>query len=145
MMRLLAIGYPTMLISGLIVSASVAQTLDSVESVLCPNVVAQTVTEVEGETFACGVVRVPADYDDPEGRQIELMYGVLRSTSLSPATDPVIYLHGGPGGGELASMTNVLAERLATLRTRRDIFIFDQRGSGFSPAPHSPSRATASS
>ncbi|MDU8946584.1 alpha/beta fold hydrolase [Ovoidimarina sediminis] len=133
MMRLLAIGYPTMLISGLIVSASVAQTLDSVESVLCPNVVAQTVTEVEGETFACGVVRVPADYDDPEGRQIELMYGVLRSTSLSPATDPVIYLHGGPGGGELASMTNVLAERLATLRTRRDIFIFDQRGSGFSP------------
>lgn len=103
------------------------------EPVPCPEVITQTVTEIEGETFDCGIVRVPVDYDDPDGRQIELMYGVLRSTSLSPATDPVIYLHGGPGGGELASLTNTLAERLATLRTRRDIVVFDQRGSGFSP------------
>ncbi len=103
------------------------------EPVPCPEVVTQTVTEIEGETFDCGIVRVPADYDDPDGRQIELMYGVLRSTSLSPAADPIIYLHGGPGGGELASLTNTLAERLATLRTRRDVIVFDQRGSGFSP------------
>ena len=103
------------------------------EPVPCPEVITQTVTEIEGETFDCGIVRVPVDYDDPDGRQIELMYGVLRSTSLSPAADPIIYLHGGPGGGELASLTNTLAERLATLRTRRDIVVFDQRGSGFSP------------
>ncbi|WP_209509875.1 MULTISPECIES: alpha/beta fold hydrolase [unclassified Ruegeria] len=103
------------------------------EPVPCPDVITQTVTEIEGETFDCGIVRVPADYDNPDGSQIELMYGVLRSTSLSPAADPIIYLHGGPGGGELASLTNTLAERLATLRARRDIVVFDQRGSGFSP------------
>ncbi|MCA0873690.1 alpha/beta hydrolase [Seohaeicola saemankumensis] len=103
------------------------------EPVPCPEVITQTVTEMEGETFDCGIVRVPVDYDDPDGRRIELMYGVLRSTSLSPAADPIIYLHGGPGGGELASLTNTLAERLATLRNRRDIVVFDQRGSGFSP------------
>ncbi|MXU65946.1 alpha/beta fold hydrolase [Oceanomicrobium pacificus] len=76
---------------------------------------------------------MPVDYDDGDGKTIDLMYGVLRSTSLSPARDPVIYLHGGLGGGELASMTNALAERLATLRARRDVVVFDQRGSGFSP------------
>ncbi|MBE1283513.1 MAG: alpha/beta fold hydrolase [Rhodobacteraceae bacterium] len=114
-------------------SASVAQTRTVAEQIPCPEIVTQTATEIEDNTFHCGVVRVPVDYENPDGRQIDLMYGVLRSTSLSPARDPIIYLHGGPGGGELASLTNALAERLATLRTRRDIVVFDQRGSGFSP------------
>ena len=111
-----------------------AQGLDQpAKAIPCPDIVTQTVMETEGETFVCGVVTVPADYDAPEGARIDLMYGILRSTSLSPASDPVIYLHGGPGGGELGSMTSDLAHRLATLRARRDIIVFDQRGSGFSP------------
>ena len=104
-----------------------------VEAISCPAILTQEVTEVEGETFDCGSVRVPADYDDPAGTQFDLMYGILKSTSRSPARDPVIYLHGGPGGGELGSMTLALSQRLASLRERRDIIVFDQRGSGFSP------------
>lgn len=129
-----AIGCTTLIAQIWVGSEAIAQTASPrAPTVACPEVITQTVTEIEGETFDCGIVRVPVNYDEPDGRQIALMYGVLRSTSLSPAADPIIYLHGGPGGGELASLTNALAERLATLRTRRDIVVFDQRGSGFSP------------
>ena len=117
-------------------SAAVAQepsNLPATAPVPCPDIVTQTVTEVEGTTFACGTVSVPVDYGDPDGARIDLMYGILRSTSMSAAPDPVIYLHGGPGGAELGNLTSALAERLSTLRQRRDIIVFDQRGSGFSP------------
>ncbi len=105
----------------------------STQSIRCPENVAQSVTEIEGQTLECGIVSIPANYDEPNGIQIDLMYGILRSTSLSPASDPIIYLHGGPGGGELGSLTNALAKRLSTLRERRDIIVFDQRGAAFSP------------
>ncbi len=131
--RSLAVVCAATSLSWLSGGASVAQAPAIGEVVPCPSVLLQTVTETEGETFYCGVFSVPADYNDPDGKQIDLMYGLLRSRSLSPASDPIIYLHGGPGGGELASMTTALAERLASLRTRRDILVFDQRGSGFSP------------
>ena len=51
-----------------------------VEAISCPAILKQEVTEVEGETFDCGSVRVPADYDDPAGTQFDLMYGILKST-----------------------------------------------------------------
>ncbi len=45
----------------------------------------------------CGIVTVPENYDEPDGRTIELFYMRLFSTSKSPAADPLIYLSGGPG------------------------------------------------
>ncbi len=53
--------------------------------------------EVEGKTMECGIVTVPENYDKPDGRQIELFYMRLFSSSKSPAADPLIYLSGGPG------------------------------------------------
>ena len=103
------------------------------ETVSCPQSVVSGLEEVEGETVVCGTVSVPANYDDPNGSTIDLTYGILKSTSLSPAADPVIYLHGGPGEAELTELTQTLRNKFATLRERRDVIVFDQRGTGFSP------------
>jgi pimeloyl-ACP methyl ester carboxylesterase len=88
-------------------------------------------TEIEGETVVCGTVTVPENYDDPDGNQIDLAFAVLKSTSLSPAPDPVIYLHGGPGAAELRNLAK-MSERFAAIRQTRDVVIFDQRGTGYS-------------
>ena len=100
-----------------------------VEETLCP--VDPALSEIEGETVICGTVTVPENYDEPDGNQIDLAFAVLKSTSLSPAPDPVIYLHGGPGAAELRDLAK-MSERFAPIRQSRDVIIFDQRGTGFS-------------
>ena len=88
-------------------------------------------SEIEGETVICGTVTVPENYDEPDGNQIDLAFAVLKSTSLSPVPDPLIYLHGGPGAAELRSLAK-MTERFAPIRQSRDVVIFDQRGTGYS-------------
>jgi hypothetical protein len=90
--------------------------------------------EVEGETMECGIVTVPENYDEPDGRQIELFYMRLFSTSKSPAADPLIYLSGGPGmsGTHEVASTPIALSSLNQIRERRDIVTYDQRGTGYS-------------
>ncbi len=90
--------------------------------------------EVEGETMECGIVTVPENYADPEGRQIELFYMRLFSTSKAPAADPLIYLSGGPGiaGTNEVSGNPITLSNLNQMRERRDIVTYDQRGTGYS-------------
>ena len=87
--------------------------------------------EVEGESYSCGVLAVPENYTKPEGRTLEISYAVLKSTSLSPAPDPVIYLDGGPGASSLANLDGY-ADMFASLRATRDLIFFDQRGTEYS-------------
>ena len=89
------------------------------------------VGETEGDTYACGTLMVPENYDDPEGRQIALTFEVFKSWSLSPAPDPVIYLEGGPGGSAVDN-GGIWASLFGNLRETRDIVIFDQRGTKYS-------------
>ncbi len=89
--------------------------------------------EIESETITCGILTVPENYDEPDGRQIELTYAVLHSRSLSPAPDPVIDLRGGPGATVLtAPGLESRASFYQAQRTTRDVIIFDQRGTQFS-------------
>ena len=90
--------------------------------------------EVEGETMECGIVTVPENYAEPEGRQIELFYMRLFSTSKSPAADPLVYLSGGPGiaGTNEVSGNPITLSNLNQIRERRDIVTYDQRGTGYS-------------
>lgn len=112
--------------------ASVASAF-STETIRCP---APLITsEVEGETYHCGVVHVPENYDKPDGRIIELTFIVLHSTSLTPEPDPVVYLSGGPGGSALTEMSNEgnnLRISFNKVRERRDVVAFDQRGDRYS-------------
>ncbi len=89
-------------------------------------------TEVEGRTVICGRVNVPEDHGKPDGNRIDLAFAVLKARTQSPVSDPVIYLHGGPGGGALAALAGVVHPLFDGYRTRRDVVTFDQRAAGIS-------------
>jgi pimeloyl-ACP methyl ester carboxylesterase len=101
----------------------------SISNRLCP--VAGPVGEVEGKTYYCGLLYVPENYDEPDGRQIQITYAVLKSASLSPLPDPIIYLEGGPGGSAIDRLS-FWAKTFADQRQSRDVIIFDQRGTKYS-------------
>ena len=96
-------------------------------------------TEVPGKTVTCGYVTLPENYEIPNGRQIELSYALLHSRSETPLPDPVVFLHGGPGGSLINGLDNTLNADFdpliglyEPLRQTRDVVLFDQRGSKFS-------------
>lgn len=88
--------------------------------------------------IACGVLDVPENWSQPDGRRIEIRYAVLKSSGEDPAPDPVVYLEGGPGSSALTGI-EALAGVFATMREARDIVLFDQRGTRLS----SPLRCSA--
>jgi len=88
--------------------------------------------EVEGKTVICGHVSVPENHAKPEGKRISLAFGVLRARSLSPAPDPLVYLHGGPGGGAVKDLWSIVVPIFDRHRARRDVVTFDQRAAGIS-------------
>ena len=87
--------------------------------------------EVAGDTFLCGRIEMPENWDAPDGRRIDVSYVVLRSTSLAPFADPVIYFQGGPGGSALNSLAPIQSGT-AALRANRDVILFEQRGTAHS-------------
>ncbi|MDB5586094.1 MAG: TAP-like family protein [Devosia sp.] len=87
--------------------------------------------EIEGRTVICGTVNVPENHDAPDGRRIELKFAVLKASSSYPEPDPLVQLHGGPGGG-LVDQIAGYAQIFDPWRKTRDIVLFDQRAAGLS-------------
>jgi pimeloyl-ACP methyl ester carboxylesterase len=52
---------------------------------------------------------------------------IFKSRSLSPASDAVVHLHGGPGVG-IVARTSITTTFFEHLRGRRNVVAFDQRG-----------------
>jgi pimeloyl-ACP methyl ester carboxylesterase len=75
----------------------------------------------------CYFLEVPEDHAEPDGRTIRLAVTRLRATGRNPEPEPVVYLHGGPGGDATPSAANWFDEPF--LRDH-DIVLYDQRGSG---------------
>ncbi len=80
--------------------------------------------------FKCGYVTVPLRHDDPTGPTIRLAVAVLPGTNPNPAPDPLFVAQGGPGGSSLELFPLMMLG--SSLRTDRDIVIFDQRGTLYS-------------
>ncbi|MCC1480781.1 alpha/beta hydrolase [Roseibaca sp. Y0-43] len=95
----------------------------------CPQPIG--IGEIEGETLICGTVSVPEDHDAPEGRRLELLFTVMKSHSEVPEPDPLLYLHGGPGMGNMNGIAG-LAQYFDGWRQTRDVITFDQRAAGLS-------------
>lgn len=93
---------------------------------------------VKGEKITCGVVRVPENYDVPDGRQIALNVIVLRATGSSQTKVAEFDLEGGPGYGATKGAAFYLGEG-AAFRRLRDVVLADQRGTGGSGALRCPS------
>lgn len=83
------------------------------------------------KSIECGKIMVPENHDEPDGKQIELAYVILKAKNKKPNPYPLIYLTGGPGGATLMPgriegwMSHPILEK-------RDIIMFDQRGIGYS-------------
>jgi pimeloyl-ACP methyl ester carboxylesterase len=88
--------------------------------------------EVEGQTVICGRVEVPEVHGNDESRRIALAFAVLKARTQSPAPDPVVYLHGGPGSGTVKDLWSIVVPIFDQFRMRRDLVTFDQRAAGIS-------------
>jgi len=88
--------------------------------------------EPAGHDVECGWVIVPEDHARPEGKMIKLAVARFKSAASQPEPDPVIYLEGGPGGSALKSYTSQFDFLFGPLLEKRDVVLFDQRGTGYS-------------
>ncbi len=77
----------------------------------------------------CGTLKVYANRETKQGRQIDLNIVVLPALSADPKPDPFFFLAGGPGQGA-AKMAKGIRELFRQVLTDRDIVLVDQRGTG---------------
>jgi hypothetical protein len=58
--------------------------------------------ELNDKNADCGFLVVAENREDPGGRPLRLAVAVLKSRSADPEPDPVLRLHGGPGGSAIS-------------------------------------------
>lgn len=83
----------------------------------------------------CGYVTAPEQHAQPNGRTIQLAVVRIRSTSKSPAADPLFVEQGGPGDSTIGVIVDkalpIFPEQHAVLKTRDLVFV-EERGTRFS-------------
>jgi pimeloyl-ACP methyl ester carboxylesterase len=75
----------------------------------------------------CGTVRVPRDYERPDGPSFALSVVVIRSEHKTALPDPVLYINGGPGE---PITVYAAAQAKRPFAFGRDLVLIDQRGTG---------------
>jgi pimeloyl-ACP methyl ester carboxylesterase len=81
---------------------------------------------------SCGYAIVPEDRTGDPSKTIKLAVAVFHSTSSNPASDPVMFLQGGPGGQAVQLSVDAYDALVAPFIADRDYVTFDQRGTGLS-------------
>lgn len=79
----------------------------------------------------CGYVTVPEQHGQPQGRTIQLGVVRTRSTSKTPAADPLFVEQGGPGNTTIGVFANGGVTRVSQLKTlleSRDLIFMEDRG-----------------
>jgi pimeloyl-ACP methyl ester carboxylesterase len=77
----------------------------------------------------CGTLLRPENPADPDSPTIELRVAVVPALNLSPETDPIVPIAGGPGQGSVEFYA-AMEGAFEPLRRDRDILLVDQRGTG---------------
>lgn len=91
-----------------------------------------------GETFAdvaartvCGIMTVEETRGSKNGRTVELPVVIVKASAPKAGLPPVIFLHGGPGGGVVDDVPQTLGRPMGELvGVDQDWVFFDQRGGG---------------
>ncbi len=100
------------------------------------NIVTASGRVVEGRDVQCGYLSVPLRHTNPNGPKIKLAVTIIKSTSDSPAPDPLVMLQGGPGGSTIDTYASLFLLNLLPeadkIRAERDVVLFDQRGTYYS-------------
>lgn len=83
----------------------------------------------------CGYVTAPEQHALPEGRTIQLAVVRIRSTSKSPAADPLFVEQGGPGDSTIGVIVDKVVPALPELQAvlkSRDLVFVEERGTRYS-------------
>lgn len=81
----------------------------------------------------CGTLSVDETRGAKGSRRITMPVAIVRASAPKRGLPPVVYLHGGPGGGGLVANVPALLKRAETrefVGVDQDWIFFDQRGSG---------------
>lgn len=86
------------------------------------------------DSIRFGFLTVPQDHDDSASGTFRLALAILPARTSSPASDPIVFIPGGPGMSVIEpwAVEAARAERIHLLRERRDFIIFEPRGHGMS-------------
>ncbi len=90
---------------------------------------------INQDNIEWGYLTVPENWDKPEGKKIKLAVAVLKSTSKNGSSNPVVFVEGGPGAGDIKGIWTWLQH---PLREKSDIVLVDLRGVGFSSPKFCP-------
>jgi pimeloyl-ACP methyl ester carboxylesterase len=81
----------------------------------------------------CGYLVVPESRQIANGKTIKVAVAIFTATMPHPATDPLVYLIGGPAGEIVASWgSSIVATGIPSYAGNRDFILVDQRGAGLS-------------
>lgn len=86
-------------------------------------------------SLECATLKAPLDYDDPNGKQINI--AIARLAAVGPAADRVgslVFNPGGPGGSGIDSLGFIPLTMSPEILQRFDLVSFDPRGVGASTA-----------
>jgi len=92
---------------------------------------------IRSVTARCGSLRVPENYAEPDGRQIDLFVALVPALSQKPAATPFTVIAGGPGAASTEFYT-AYAGAFSRIQRNHDIVLIDQRGTGRSNALDCP-------
>ena len=122
---LLAVAALAVLAGLGIAGDSRAETRPAFVAQACPEALNDT-----GRTVACGYVMVPQDRGAPAGLWVKLPVVVVKAATPVKGAVPVVYLHGGPGGGVVSGVAETLTAEvgLELVGRDQDWVFFDQRG-----------------
>ena len=83
----------------------------------------------------CGFVTVPEDRTGDPANTLQIAVVLYHRAEGTPASEPVVYLQGGPGSIALNWIPDVYAGFVAPITAKHDLIVFDQRGVGLSKPP----------
>ncbi|KGJ86479.1 alpha/beta fold hydrolase [Colwellia psychrerythraea] len=108
--------------------------VNTYKEVACKDMLSAPQVSLLTSGSSCGYLTVPekhALYGKPAStKNIKIAVIKLASTSVNKKADPVVYLEGGPGGSASSSIAQVV--ETGTFLNDRDVYIVDQRGTGYS-------------
>ncbi|MFI9601227.1 alpha/beta hydrolase [Streptomyces sp. NPDC052043] len=81
-------------------------------------------------TFQCATLKVPLDYDDPGGRQLDIAVNRLKASSPKERRGVLLFNPGGPGAPGLGLPVVLEAYLPQEVKRRYDLIGFDPRGIG---------------
>lgn len=98
----------------------------SYEAAPCPSPMVPGVPEADyGPDVVCGILTVPENRSKADGRTIKLTVATFPAQSADPDPEPMVYLHGGPGGTILPYGE---ALRELGINRDRDVILVSERG-----------------